>query len=80
MTTRYRLVALMVVWTAAAITGLTVALAAVGWLGLWVAIGAFAGLGTTVVGGLVGQFLFATDLDAMAAARRSAAAPRDNRS
>ncbi|NKX44338.1 hypothetical protein [Roseicyclus persicicus] len=61
--------ALVTVWTVAAISGLTVALAAVGWLGLWVAIGAFAGLGTTIVGGWLGQLLFATDLDALAAAR-----------
>ena len=63
----------MVVWSVACIAGLTVALAAVGWLGLWVIVGAFAGLGTTLVGGWLGQVLFATDLDAKITARR-----RDN--
>ena len=77
MTGRYRLVAIMVVWTGAAITGLTVALVAVGWLGLWVAVGAFAGLGTTIVGGWLGQILFATDYDALLAARASEDTGRD---
>ena len=42
-----RLSAIIIVWTVAAILGLTVALLAVGLLGLWVAVGAIAGLGTT---------------------------------
>jgi len=71
---RRRYVAIIVVWTAAAIAGLTVALLAVGLLGLWVAVGAFAGLGTTVVGGWIGQILFATDFDAVLAAKND----RDN--
>lgn len=75
-----RFVAITIVWTLAAIMGLTVALVAVGFLGLWVAIGAFAGLGTTVVGGLLGQFMFATDFDAMIAAQRADAAGRDTSS
>jgi len=76
-TAKRRYVALIVVWTLAGIAGLTVALVAVGWLGLWVAVGAFAGLGTTIGGGLFGQFLFATDVDAIIAARRTAATDRD---
>jgi hypothetical protein len=67
---KYRPAALIAVWTLAAIAGLTVALVAVGLLGLWVAVGAVAGLGTTVVGGWLGQILFAMDLDAAVAARR----------
>jgi hypothetical protein len=80
MTGRYKLVAIMVVWTGAAIMGLTVALAAVGWLGLWVAVGAVAGLGTTIVGGWLGQLLFATDYDAMLAARAAEVTGRDKTS
>lgn len=76
-TAKRRYGALIVVWTLAGVAGLTVALLAVGWLGLWVAVGAFAGLGTTIGGGLFGQFLFATDVDAMIAARRNAATDRD---
>jgi hypothetical protein len=72
-----RLVAIMVVWTGAAIAGLTVAILAVGWLGLWVAVGAFAGLGTTIVGGWLGQILFATDYDALLAARTAEGTDRD---
>ena len=71
-----QLVAIMGVWTVAAITGLTVALVAVGFLGLWVAVGAIAGLGTTVVGGWLGQILFATDYDALLAARAEQATGR----
>jgi hypothetical protein len=62
-----RLVAVIVVWTLAAILGLTVMILAVALLGLWVAVGAVAGLGTTLVGGWLGQFLFATDFDAVLA-------------
>jgi hypothetical protein len=62
-----RFVAITAAWTVAAILGLTVALLAVGFLGLWVAVGAIAGLGTTVVCGIFGQFLFATDFDAVLA-------------
>lgn len=62
-----RLVNVIVVWTVAAILGLTVAILAVALLGLWVAVGAIAGLGTTLVGGWLGQFLFATDFDAVLA-------------
>jgi hypothetical protein len=68
-----RFVAVVLVWFAAAVAGLTVALVAVGALGLWVAVGAIAGLGTTVVGGWLGQFLFVTDYDEILA--RGAAAP-----
>jgi fatty acid desaturase len=74
---RRRLGAIIVVWTAAAIGGLTVALLAVGWLGLWVAVGAFAGLGTTVVGGWLGQILFTTDFDALLADRSDEDTDRD---
>jgi hypothetical protein len=80
MTTGRRYVMIMAVWTLSVILGLTVALAAVGWLGLWVAVGAFAGLGTTVAGGVLMQFLFATDFDAMIDARRSEATDRDTSS
>jgi hypothetical protein len=62
-----RFVAVTATWTVAAVLGLTVALLAVGLLGLWVAVGAIAGLGTTVVCGWLGQFLFATDFDAVLA-------------
>ncbi|MDG4649093.1 hypothetical protein P6F26_11610 [Roseibacterium sp. SDUM158017] len=62
-----RFAAIVAVWFLASIAGLTVALVAVGALGLWVAVGAFAGLGTTLVGGWLGQFLFATDYDAVLA-------------
>lgn len=80
MTSGRRYVMIMAVWTLSAILGLTVALAAVGWLGLWVAVGAFAGLGTTVVGGVLMQFLFATDFDAVLEARRNEATTRDTSS
>lgn len=80
MTTGRRYVMIMAVWTLSAILGLTVALAAVGWLGLWVAVGAFAGLGTTIGGGVLMQFLFATDFDAVIDARRSEATDRDTSS
>lgn len=80
MSSGQRYVMIMVVWTIAAILGLTVALAAVGWLGLWVAVGAIAGLGTTVVGGIFLQFAFATDFDAMLAAQRNSATGRDTSS
>ena len=80
MSSGQRYVMIMVVWTIAAILGLTVALAAVGWLGLWVAVGAIAGLGTTVVGGIFMQFAFATDFDAMLAAQRNSATGRDTSS
>jgi|HotLakDrversion3_2_1075589.scaffolds.fasta_scaffold00623_19 hypothetical protein len=80
MGSRTRLLAIIVVWTVAAIMGLTVALLAVGWLGLWVAVGAFAGLGTTVVGGWLGQVLFATDYDALLAARDAETTGRDKTS
>ncbi|MDP4893167.1 MULTISPECIES: hypothetical protein [Rhodobacterales] len=72
-----RIVAIMVVWTVAAILGLTVALFAVGFLGLWVAVGAFAGLGTVAVSGWLGQIAFATDFDAVIAARAAKAQGRD---
>jgi hypothetical protein len=62
-----RFVAVTATWTVAAVLGLTVALLSVGLLGLWVAVGAIAGLGTTVVCGIFGQFLFATDFDAVLA-------------
>jgi hypothetical protein len=62
-----RFVAVTATWTVAAVLGLTVALLSVGLLGLWVAVGAIAGLGTTVVCGWLGQFLFATDFDAVLA-------------
>ena len=75
-----RYVMIMAVWTLSAIMGLTVALAAVGWLGLWVAVGAIAGLGTTIVGGILLQFVFATDFDAVLEARRNAATDRDTSS
>lgn len=78
MTTSNRLVAIMVVWTVAAILGLTVALFAVGFLGLWVAIGAVAGLGTVAVCGWLGQIAFATDFDAVIAARAAKAQGRDS--
>jgi hypothetical protein len=80
MTSGRRFMLITAVWTISAIMGLTVALASVGWLGLWVAFGAFAGLGTTVVGGLIGQFVFATDFDAIIAAQRTDAAGRDTSS
>jgi hypothetical protein len=64
-----RIVAVIVVWTGAAILGLTIAILAVALLGLWVAVGALAGLGTTIVGGWLGQILFATDFDAVLAER-----------
>ncbi|MBF9046277.1 hypothetical protein LSUCC0031_04015 [Rhodobacterales bacterium LSUCC0031] len=76
-TTGNRIVAIMVVWTVAAILGLTVALFAVGFLGLWVAIGAFAGLGTVAVTGWLGQIAFATDFDALIAERAAKAQGRD---
>jgi hypothetical protein len=75
-----RYVMIMAVWTLSAIMGLTVALAAVGWLGLWVAVGAIAGLGTTIVGGILLQFVFATDFDAVLEARRTTATDRDTSS
>jgi hypothetical protein len=79
-----RFLAVLFVWFFAAIAGLTVAVVAVGALGLWVAVGAVAGLGTTIVGGWLGQLLFATDLDALAArktaARRSAPGGRGDMS
>lgn len=77
MTSRRRYVAVTVVWTLSAIMGLTVALVAVGWLGLWVAVGAVAGLGATLVGGWIGQLAFATDFDAIIAARRANTDSRD---
>ncbi|PWK61065.1 hypothetical protein [Roseicyclus mahoneyensis] len=80
MTTGRRFMLITAVWTLSAIMGLTVALAAVGWLGLWVAVGAFAGLGTTVVGGVLGQFLFATDFDGMIEGQRAQATDRDTTS
>jgi hypothetical protein len=80
MTTGNRLVALIVVWTVAAILGLTVALFAVGFLGLWVAVGAFAGLGTVFVSGWIGQIAFATDYDALIAKRAAQARARDTMS
>jgi hypothetical protein len=67
-----RFLAVLFVWLFAGIAGLTVALVAVGALGLWVAVGAVAGLGTTIVGGWLGQLLFATDLDALAARKMAA--------
>ena len=76
-TTRYRLVAVMIAWTVAAIVGLTVAVVAVGFLGLWVAVGAIGGIGTTIVTGWLGQVIFATDHNAMLEARRAAEASRD---
>lgn len=76
-TTGNRIVAIMVVWTVAAVLGLTVALFAVGFLGLWVAIGAFAGLGTVAVTGWLGQIAFATDFDALIAERAAKAQRRD---
>jgi hypothetical protein len=69
-TSRRRFVVVTTVWTLSAIIGLTVAILAVGWLGLWVAVGVFACLGTTLAGGVIGQFLFASDFDAMIEARR----------
>jgi hypothetical protein len=75
-----RLVAVIVVWTVAAILGLTVAILAVALLGLWVAVGAIAGLGTTVVSGWLGQVLFATDFDAVLAERAPAEEPRGDMS
>jgi hypothetical protein len=80
MTTGNRLVAVIVVWTVAAILGLTVALFAVGFLGLWVAVGAFAGLGTVFVSGWIGQIAFATDYDALIAKRAAQAQARDTMS
>lgn len=80
MTSGRRFALITVVWTLSAIMGLTVALAAVGWLGLWVAVGAFAGLGTTVVGGVLGQFLVATDFDRMIEAKRGTDPGRDTTS
>ena len=76
-TTGHHIVAIMVVWTVAAILGLTVALFAVGFLGLWVAVGAFAGLGTVAASGWIGQIAFATDFDALIAARAAKAQGRD---
>lgn len=76
-TTSNRLVAIIVVWTVAAILGLTVALFAVGFLGLWVAVGAVAGLGTVLVSGWLGQLAFATDYDALIAQRAAQARRRD---
>lgn len=73
-----RIVAIIIVWTVAAILGLTVALLAVGLLGLWVAVGAIAGLGTTVVGGWLGHVLFATDFDAVLAEKADDGAERGN--
>lgn len=72
-----RFVAITATWTVAAILGLTVALLAVGLLGLWVAVGAFAGLGTTIVAGWLGQFLFATDFDAVLAEAPASEESRD---
>jgi hypothetical protein len=72
-----RFVAITAAWTVAAILGLTVALLAVGFLGLWVAVGAIAGLGTTVVCGIFGQFLFATDFDAVLAEAPASEDSRD---
>lgn len=76
-TSSYRIVAVIVVWTVAAILGLTVALVAVGLLGLWVAVGAIAGLGTVLVSGWIGQIAFATDFDALIAKRAAEARARD---
>jgi len=76
MTSGRRYAAMMAVWTCAAVTGLTVAVVAVGLLGLWSGFGAVAGIGTTIVGGWIGQVLFATDLDALVAARRAEAEGR----
>lgn len=77
MSTSYRLVAVIVVWTVAAILGLTVALFAVGFLGLWVAVGSIAGLGTVLVSGWLGQIAFATDFDALIAKRAAERRARD---
>lgn len=75
-----RLVAVIVVWTCAAVLGLTVAILAVALLGLWVAVGALAGLGTTAVAGWFGQVLFATDYDAVLAENAGAEPPRGDMS
>jgi hypothetical protein len=75
-----RIVAVIVVWTGAAILGLTVAILAVALLGLWVAVGALAGLGATVVGGWLGQIHFATDFDAVLAERAAAEGSRGDMS
>lgn len=80
MTTSKRLVAVIAVWTVAAILGLTVALFAVGFLGLWVAVGALAGLGTVFVSGWIGQIAFATDYDAIIAKRAAQTRARDTMS
>ena len=75
--TARRFAAITVAWTIAAILGLTMTLLAVGLLGLWVAAGAIVGLGTTVACGVLGQFLFATDFDAVLADAPSVDANRD---
>jgi len=75
--TSRRFVAITAAWTIAAILGLTMALLAVGLLGLWVAVGAIVGLGTTVVCGWIGQFVFATDFDAVLAEAPSGEQDRD---
>ncbi len=68
---------LMLVWCIAAITGITIAMVAVGFLGLWVIIGVGGAVVGTLATGFLGQLLFCTDFDAVIEARRANATGRD---
>jgi len=67
----------LIVWSVAAIVGITIAMVAVGFLGLWVLIGVGGAVVGTIATGLLGSALFCTDFDAVIEARRAAAENRD---
>lgn len=75
-TTGRRFVCQLVIWSIAAITGITIAMLAVGLLGLWVIVGVGGAIGGTLVTGWLLSVLFCTDFDAMLA---RAPQSKDNR-
>jgi hypothetical protein len=76
-TTGRKLTCQIVIWTIAAIMGITIAMLAVGLLGLWVLVGVGGAVGGALVTGWVLTLLFCTDFDAMLAQRAAAQQDRD---
>jgi hypothetical protein len=67
----------LIVWSVAAIVGITIAMVSVGFLGLWVLVGIGGAVVGTLATGLIGSALFCIDFDAVIEARRAAAEGRD---
>ena len=67
----------LIVWSIAAIVGITIAMLAVGLFGLWVLVGVGGAVVGTLATGIFLSLVFCVDFDAVIEQRRAAAEGRD---